>query len=130
MAIVSDLTGLGLAPALAGRLGHQVTGVPTPLVGKGTTQSGAQGLLTSVTVGAPTTGQTAYTVPAKTSGAPFLKEYYFFNNAASAVSALLYPPGDGSSLNGSTSAAVTVPQGKGVMFMQTSIGAWFSILSA
>jgi len=127
MAIVSDLTGLGMAPALAGKAGHQAT---TGLAGTGTAQSGATALTTSVTVGVPTAGQTAYTLPTKANGATFLKEFYFFNQAATAVTALIYPPGDGSSLNGSTSAAVSVAQNKGVVFMQITLGVWKAILSA
>lgn len=129
MAITSDLMGLGMAPALAGKVGHQVT---KALVGIGTAQTGSAPLTNTVTVGVPTTGNTAYALPAKSAAPSQLKEYYFFNNAATAVSALVYPPGDGSTLAGSSSAAVTVPQDKGCLFMETGGqgGVWFYILSA
>ncbi len=142
MASNTDLMGLGTAAALAGRLGHALTGTINTsgvggLVGAGTTQSGTPTkLTTSVTVGAPTSGQTAYLLPASTTNPTMLKEFYYFNNAATAVSALIYPPADGSTLNGSTSGAVTVAQNKSAMFMCVansglSGGAtWFCILGS
>lgn len=111
MALVSDLIGLGTAPALAGRLGHQTT---SALSGIGTAQAGAAVIGTSVTLGVPTTGQTAYSLP---SGVAMNKEFYFFNQAATAVTALIYPPQGGGTLNASTSAAVSVAQNKAAMFM-------------
>lgn len=130
MAIVSDLTGLGLAPALAGKLGHQSA---NPVVGAGIVQAGATPIGTSVTVAAPVTGQTAYTLPAKSRSPEMLKEFYFFN--VGAVPALVYPPLDGSTLNGSTAADLAVPAGKSAMFMLVKGSGgpapqWVSILSA
>ena len=142
MASNTDLMGLGTAPALAGRLGHQQTGTVNTsgvggVVGNGTTQSGTPTkIATSVTVGAPTSGQTAYLLPASTANPTMLKEYYFFNNAATAVTALIYPPADGSTLAGSTSAAISVAQYKSAMFMcvgnsGVSTGAtWFVVLGS
>lgn len=112
MAIASDLIGLGTPPALAGKLGHQIAG---PLPGIGTAQTGAQALTGSVFIGAPTSGQTAYTLP--TGAVSMAKEFYFFNAAAGATTALIYPPTGGATLNGSTSAAVSVAQNKGCQFM-------------
>jgi hypothetical protein len=112
MALNTDLTGLGMAAALAGRVGHAVT---LGLAGTGTAQVGATAIGTTVTVGVPTAGNTAYTLP--TGAQPMLKEWYFFNNAATAVTALIYPPTGGATLNGSTSAAVSVAQNKGAQFM-------------
>ena len=112
MALTTDLTGLGIAPALAGRLGHAST---PALAGIGTAQAGAAPIGTTVTIGSPTAGNTAYTLP---SGAvPMLKEWYFFNAAVGATTALIYPPTGGATLNGSTSAAISVAQNKGAMFM-------------
>lgn len=112
MATTSDLMGLGMAPGLAGKAGHQIAG---PLPGIGTAQVGAQALTGSVFVGAPTSGQTAYTLPS--GAATMAKEFYFFNAAVGATTALIYPPTGGATLNGSTSAAVSVAQNKGAMFM-------------
>lgn len=113
MAITSDLSGLGMATALAGRVGHQITAA---VVGAGTAQAGSTVMGTSVTVGVPVTGQTAYSLP--TGAIAMGKEFYFFNNAASAVTALIFPPiGGTATLNGSTSASVSVAQNKAAMFM-------------
>ncbi len=112
MALVTDLMGLGDSAAHAGRLGHQIT---TGLVGSGTTQTGgATVITTSVTVGVPAASFTAYLLPTAPSMA---KEYYFFNNAATAITALIYPVAGGMTLNGSTSSSVSIAQNKGCMFM-------------
>ncbi len=111
MALASDLMGLGDSPEHAGRLGHAIT----TLAGSGTTQAGTPtALVQSLTIGKPTTGQTAYLLPA---APPMAKEFYFFNAAVGADSALIYPRTGGMTLNGSTSSAVTVVQNKGCMFM-------------
>lgn len=114
MALVSDLMGLGDSAAHAGRLGHTIT---SNLAGTGTAQSGATAITTSLTIGKPTTGQTAYTLP---SSPAMAKEFYFFNAAVGADTALIYPLAGGTTLNGSTSAAVSVAQNKGCMFMCVS----------
>lgn len=117
MALSSDLTGLGIAPAAAGKIGHSVTPALTSSTfppGIGTAQVGAAPIGTSVYVGAPTTGQTAYTLPNTDTTC---KEFYFFNAAATAVTALIYPLSGGATLNGSTSAAISVAQNKGAQFM-------------
>jgi hypothetical protein len=111
MTITSDLTGLGMAPALAGKVGHQVSTV----AGVGTAASGAAKIGTTVTIGTTASGQTAFALPTQpTMG----KEYYFFNTSATA--ALIFPPASGTqTLNGSTSS-VSVAQNKGAMFMCVS----------
>lgn len=120
MALFSDLLGLGFAPALANLIGFTINPAPgpgTPPPGIGTTQSGAQAISTTITYAAPTAGQTAFTLPTTAQGAQGTAEYYFFNGAATAVSALVYPPTGGATLNGSTSAAITIAQNKGCQFM-------------
>ncbi len=112
MALATDLMGLGDSAAHAGRLGHMIS---TALSGSGTTQAGTPtAIVNSITIGAPTSGQTAYVLPASPSMG---KEYYYFNAAVGANSALIYPRTGGMTLNGSTSSAVTVVQNKGCMFM-------------
>lgn len=129
MATVIDLMGLGTAPLPAEKIGHVIA---TGVQGVGTAQSGAKAIAQSVTVGVPITNQTAYALP--TGSVSMAKEFYFYNDAASAVTALIYPPTGGATLNGSTSAALSVAQNKGAMFMCVS-GAggsapkWFSILT-
>jgi hypothetical protein len=112
MALDTDLMGLGMAAVLAARVGHQST---AGIVGIGTSQAGAKPLVTSVNILTPTAGQTAYTLP--TRAPPTLKEFYIFNAAVGATAALIYPPLGGATLNGSTSAAVSVAQNTGMMFM-------------
>ncbi len=112
MALATDLMGLGDSAAHAGRLGHMIS---SSLAGSGTTQAGTPtAIVNSITIGKPTSGQTAYILPASPSLA---KEYYFFNAAVGADSALIYPRTGGMTLNGSTSGAVTVVQNKGCLFM-------------
>ncbi len=111
MALASDLMGLGDSAAHAGRLGHAIA----TLTGSGTTQAGTPtAIVQTITIGTPTSGQTAYLLP---SSPPMAKEYYFFNAAVGADSALVYPRTGGMTLNGSTSSAVTIAQNKGCMFM-------------
>lgn len=114
MALATDLMGLGDSAAHAGRLGHLIT----TLAGAGTALIGATPIVSSIVIGKPTTGQTAYTLPS--TGSVAAKEFYFFNAAVGADSALIYPPGGSATLNGSTSAAVTVAQNKGCLFMCVS----------
>lgn len=114
MAIVSDLTGLGTPAELASKLGHNIA----TLIGIGTSQTGAAKIGSSITIGKPVTGQTAYTLPA--TAASMGKEFYFFNAAVGADTALIFAPLGGATLNGSTSASVSVAQNKGAQFILTS----------
>ena len=129
MAITTDLTGLGMAAALASRVGHAVSTV----AGTTTTQTGGAQITTSVTIGTTGSGQTAFVLPTAKMVPPMLKEFYFFNSTA--TSALVFPAGDGSTLNGSTSASITVAQNKYLMAMcvsgtGTSAPQWLAGVSA
>lgn len=125
MALNTDLMGLGMAAPLAGRTGHPPK---TTLAGVGTTQTGAAIITTTNTVGTTTGGQTAFILPTKASAPAIAKEYYFV--VSSSTSGLVYPAADGSTLNGSTSASVTVAQNKLTIFWMASNGEWYANVSA
>ena len=109
MTVYSDLTGLGMAPALANRVGDQVATV----AGVGTTQAGAAQIGTSVTIATTGVGEVAFVLPVLP---VLLKPYYVFNT--SATSGTVFPPGS-TTLNGGSSA-VSVAQNKGTIFMCVS----------
>lgn len=125
MALSTDLMGLGTAAAAAGRIGHPPK---TTLAGVGTSQTGAAVILTTNTVGTTTGGQTAFILPAASTAPAVAKEYYFVNKSSTA--ALVFPPSDGGTLNGSTSASVSCAQYKLTIFWQASGGEWYADISA
>ncbi len=132
MALATDLTGLGVAPAPAAKIGHPA--VNDNVQGIGTAQTGAKKITATNTIAVPIAGQTAYVLPGTADAPALMKEYYFYNNAATAVTALVFPPGDGSTLNSSTSSSVSVAQNKTACFiaMKSSSGGvfWASDVSA
>ncbi|MEJ0092821.1 MAG: hypothetical protein WDN46_14290 [Methylocella sp.] len=109
MAIQTDLTGLGVPPAVAERIGYNIA----PLNGIGTTQAGAAKIGSSITLANAQTGATAYTLP--TGPIAMGKEHYVFN--VGAVAALVFPPLGGATLNGSTTGDISIAAGKGAIFM-------------
>lgn len=125
MALATDLTGLGVAPAASAKIGHP--SVTDNLQGTGTTQAGAKKITTTNTIAVPIAGQTAYQLPAVADAPSLMKEYYFYNNAATAVTALIFAAADGSTLNSSASSSFSVAQNKTACFvaMKSSSGGVF-----
>jgi hypothetical protein len=112
MATVQDLSGLGMPPPLADKLGN----TPTTQAGTGTTQTAGSVIQTAVTIG--TTGASAYAFVLPTTN--YLGRPHFFWNT-SATSAVVYPPSGGTINGGSTNAGITIVQNTGGQFMQTVI---------
>lgn len=118
MSTVQDLMGLGLAPALAARLGN----TPASLTGVGTAQVGAAAINQHVTYGAAESGQTAYVLP---SGASLGSVFYYYNTGA--ATALVYPP-SGNSINaGAGDAAFSVATHKPGMFVRMTSTTWMAL---
>lgn len=116
MSLTSDLTGLGMPPLLAARLGNN----PASLSGTGTTQTGA----TSLTGGqvlalTPASTATAFVLPNNLStGRPV----YLFNKATG-FSASIFPPSGWTINFGATNAGITIPPLSGVIaIMSTGSG--------
>lgn len=127
MSTSADFTGLGIAPAVASRLGNDVAAV----AGTGTTQAGATKMGTPVTLGTPAGGATAFVLSGQASkGRPF----YFFN-ASTSVAAVVFPPVGGNINNGSANASVSIAANKSAIFVLTGVPGgpaqtWGAILSA
>ena len=101
MSTTADLMGLGMSPALAGRLGN----TPQSVAGNGTTQTGATTLAGgAVFLATPAASNTAFVLSnAISTGRPV----YFWNQSASQT-ALIYPPSGGKINGGSTNASISV----------------------
>lgn len=111
----SDLTALGLHPALADRLGLEIE----TLAGVGTSQSGAAAINKPITLGTTASGQTAFVLP---SSAELLEEFEFTNTSSTA--ALLFPPSGGAINGGSTNASISVAQNQCVRLRRVSTTSW------
>ena len=115
MSTTADLMGLGMAPALAGRLGNNppVTsaGLPTTLAGIGTSQTGAA-IVNVTCAAAPTSNNTAFILnKAASTGRPL-----YFWNTSSSQTALVFPPVGGTINGGAANASISVPPLSGAMF--------------
>lgn len=121
MALTSELTGLGMPPAQAGKVGHNVS----TLAGATTAQATATLIQNSVTLATTSSGQTAFVLP---SSASLLKEFYVYNQ--SATTALVFPPSGGNFNGGTTDASVSVAQGKTTMFLRVSAANWITLAGA
>lgn len=115
MAITSDLMGLGMPAALAGRIGNNVT---LNLVGVGTTQTGAASLPSSVVYLAPTAGAAAYIL----SGTSSQTRLFFLVNSSATVTALVFPPVSGLFNGGTANAATSIPPNTAAIFQLISGG--------
>ncbi len=115
MAQTSDLMGTGDSGPHATLAGHQIA---SSLAGTSTTQAAGTPLPTSVVAGNSLSGATGYVLPVGSRAFPLAKEIYFFN--VGDTTALIYAPAGGATLNGSTSAAVSVSANKGCLFMCVS----------
>ena len=131
MSIVSDLTGLGMAPTLAGYVGSQVIKSITGANAQGTGLVGTTGLLTGgISVLNTAGGAATYTLPVNAQAG---KPYFVFN--PNSTSGVVYTPTGGATLNGSTTGNITVAQNKGAVFMLVSgagsnSAVWFSLLGS
>ncbi len=130
MAQSIDLMGTGDSGPHAILAGHQITAATN---GTGTSQSGATAIATSVFLANSVSSNTAYALPAAARGFPVAKEIYFFNTGS--ATALVFAPTGGATLNGSTSASVSVSTNKGATFMLVSGSGgsapqWVGIVSA
>jgi hypothetical protein len=129
MAKTSDLMGLGMAGALAQIIGHNQTpnpGTAGGLATTGTVQTATPTLgVTSSTTLAPTTGNTAYTLPVAGTVA---KEFFLYNPTATA--ALLFPSLGGSINGGAANASFTIPANSFVIAVMASmnggVAQWFA----
>lgn len=127
MSTTQDLTGSGMTPALASRLGNN----PVSLAGNGTTQTSAAALSGgAVMLITPASSNTAFVLSSSTStGRPI----WVWNQSAT-LSALVYPP-SGALINGAAvNAAIEIPPLSGAVFqLQTGSGiaaeTWGAILS-
>lgn len=101
MSTTADLTGLGMPPALAERLGN----TPASVSGAGTTQGTATTLRGSLFLATPTASNTGFILSNLIStGRPVR----VFNRSAT-VAAIVYPPSGGAINGGSANAGVTIP---------------------
>jgi hypothetical protein len=122
--------GLGDSGPHATLIGRQISG---PTAGVGTTQALGVVIGTSVFLANSTSGKTGFILPPSAVVFPPAKEIYFFNTGD--TTALVYAPTGGATLNGSTSASVSVSANKGASFqlVSGSGGAapqWVGIVSA
>jgi hypothetical protein len=127
MAIVSDLTGLGMSPALAVKLGNNLATVN----GAGTTQTGAAKFIGGVTLAVPTSSNTAFLCDS----AAAQTRLCFFFNTSSTQTALIYPPSGGTINGGSTNAALSIPPLTGAVIEPVTGGGipvqkWWAIVGA
>jgi hypothetical protein len=107
MALSTDLMGLGVSPQLASKAGH---GKLQTAAGVGTDQTAAKLITSSFVNLVPTTGQTAYIMPAKPTLA---KEFLLISSAAGADTALIFPPTGGKINNGTaTTGSFAIAQNK------------------
>jgi hypothetical protein len=96
------------------------------LQGVGTAQTGAAVLLSRSVELIPVTNQTAYIMP---STIGINEPVFLFNNAASAVTALVFCP-SGGTMSGSSNGSISVAQDKGAIVWQYKKGFWCGIVSA
>ena len=122
-ALANDLTSLGMAPALASRVGvsnHSLTGV-------GTAQGGSSPVVYGGTVNRLTTagGATACTIDSA-----FPVGQTAIVQTISATTGLLFPPSGGKINNGSANASFSVAQNKTALIYRWSTVEFIVFLSA
>lgn len=122
MPTATALMGLGMAAQPAELLG----GEPSARgAGVGTAQVGAKTILSKNSEVTPTAGQTAYILP----NSNVFQDYHFYNSAATAVTALIFPP-VGHTMNGTLNASVSVAQNKTAIIWQYKPNFWAAVISA
>ena len=122
----TDLVGLGMAPDLAGELGHTAS---TLVCLVSSTQTGAAKVLTkNVELTAADASHNSAILP---SAAKVGNSYYFFTSTA--TSAIVYVP-VGDYLNASQNAGLTIAQNKAAIMwrykISAGVGYWASVLTA
>lgn len=122
MSLTSDLTGVGMAPQQAERLGLSSL---TTIAGVGTAQSGAANINVNNVLATTTAGQTAFVLPESAE----LEVPYFVTNST-ATAALVFPPSGGTINAGSANASVSIAQNLARMFIRKSATRWVSFLTA
>jgi hypothetical protein len=125
MAITSDLTGLGMSPALASKLGNNVA----PVAGAGTTQATATKIVGGTTLATPAASNTGFILD---SAASTTRLFFFFNLSAT-VTAVLYPPVGGSINGGAANAPISIAPLTGALIEPVTGGgvatqSWWAIV--
>lgn len=121
MSLAKDLTGIGMAPELAFRLGY----TSTPKTGVGTAQVGGTLITSNQTIATTAGGQTAFVLPAN---AELNVPYLVFNSTATA--ALVFPPSGGAINAAGANASVSIAQNLARIFIRISTTVWISFLAA
>lgn len=121
MSLAADLTGIGMAPEQAVRLGYQ----NTAKAGVGTAQVGGTAITSNLTTATTASGQTAFVLPAR---AELMVPYIVVNTTATA--ALIFPPSGGAINAASADASVSIAQNLARVFMRVSTTRWISFLAA
>lgn len=117
MATETDLTGLGMSPFLASKIGLQ----PSNLTCTGTSQATAATALTKNVILNAQSSQTGAILPASAGAG---QEHWLFNGSASTQSAVVYVP-SGHSLNGNLNDGATVTAGTALIMIQAANKVWF-----
>ena len=120
MSTTADLMGLGMAAALAGRLGF----TPATLVTTGTSAGTAAAIQTKLTILTTAGSQTGAILPSAAS----LGASYIVTNPT-ATAGVVYPP-TGNTFNTSASTSIAIAQYNTIIFMRTSSTTWCTIVSA
>lgn len=122
MSLAQDLSGIGMAPEQAVRLGFSVL---TTVAGVGTAQSGAAAIHVNNILATTSAGQTAFVLP---SSAELEVPYIVTNSTATA--ALVFPPTGGTINAGAANASVSIAQNLARIFIRKSATRWISFLAA
>lgn len=116
------LTGFGMSAQMADLLGAQPYAAGA---GVGTSQPTVVSIRSKSTEVTPTGGNTAYLLNTFGISEPI----FIYNSAASAVTALVFPPSGGTML-GSLNGSVSIAQNKGAWIWQYKKGFWAAVVSA
>lgn len=120
-ALANDLTSLGMAPALAGRIGWTVTSI----TGVGTAQGGSSPIVHSGNLAQLTTagGATAATI-----SSTFPVGQTAWVATISSTTGLLFPPSGCKFDGGTTDASTSIAQNKGRLIFRASPTLFYTIL--
>lgn len=123
MSLAVDLSGLGMPPEQAVRLGFSSL---TTIAGVGTAQVGAAAIPNFVNnvLATTTGGATAFVLPDAELNVPYLVAN------SSATAALVFPPSGGTINAAAANASVSIAQNLARMFIRLSSTRWISFLTA
>lgn len=121
MSLAKDLTGIGMAPEQAVRLGY----TSTAKTGVGTAQVGGTAITSNQTITTTAGGATAFVLP---SSAELNVPYLVINPSATA--ALVFPHSGGTINAAAANASVSIAQNLARVFIRISTTAWISFLAA